>query len=423
MRSDPPTGDELSKLLVTMKTSVLVGIADSPQENPTVDGAVFSRGVRPRVVGIIVAVAILLGLGTAGGAVAFGLLPDPFEAPVVLPSTSTPTQVTTPTPTAPPTEEPVDPPQPVVAAPVPRVPHDCSALMPDLAFKGIVPNVTLGSPTMFEPRYAGLAQSGVLSCFWYSSDPARFSLLSLDIAADRAGGLAEVGTRLASGASALGVGDASSITCDEIASGCQVSLVIGDYWVEFAHEGTIDSADPAPLLAEFAQSLVEVLDGLPPGPAWTMPATSWAPVSDCSALSPSASVGDIAGNPDLVGPTETVKGAQNGIDFALSHTYTCWWSMPEGVTSPPDRPSYLGVQLTPGARWAFEAIAAEGGTPVTVAGADAAVEQCRTAEGTWCTLDVLTDDSWLQVMYSPDPGSDYPSPLIAVAEAILAAHG
>jgi hypothetical protein len=51
------------------------------------------------------------------------------------------------------------------------------------------------------------------------------------------------------------------------------------------------------------------------------------------------------------------------------------------------------------------------------------VEQCRTAEGTWCTLDVLTDDSWLQIGYSPEPGSAAPSPLSAVAEAILAAHG
>lgn len=91
MRTEPPTGDELARLLVSMKQNVLERAA---RDRP----AAAQRPQRnDRAIGIMLGVAILLGLG-AGGALALGLVTPPFG--VVSEATSTPTPTPTPRPSS-----------------------------------------------------------------------------------------------------------------------------------------------------------------------------------------------------------------------------------------------------------------------------------------------------------------------------------
>lgn len=105
MNSEPPIGDDLQRMLVSMKQNVL------ERAEP--------RRRRRRRTGIVIAVIALLAVGTAGGGVALGLIPTvPDAAPAPTPTATTepsrtvtpssapvvdaPTPVPTPTPTAPP---------------------------------------------------------------------------------------------------------------------------------------------------------------------------------------------------------------------------------------------------------------------------------------------------------------------------------
>jgi len=102
MRSEPPVGDDLQRMLVSMKQNVL------ERAEP--------RKRRGRRTGVAIAVVALLAVGAAGGGVALGLIPTtPEAAPVSTPSPTEPartitpssapvliTPTPTPTPTAPP---------------------------------------------------------------------------------------------------------------------------------------------------------------------------------------------------------------------------------------------------------------------------------------------------------------------------------
>lgn len=68
MNTEPPVGDELARMLVAMKQNVL-------------EHATPRRPRRARRVGIVVAIVALVGIGTASGAVALGMVPNPVAAP------------------------------------------------------------------------------------------------------------------------------------------------------------------------------------------------------------------------------------------------------------------------------------------------------------------------------------------------------
>jgi hypothetical protein len=97
MNTEPPVDDELARMLVSMKQNVL-------------EHAAPRRPRRARRVGVVIAIVALVGLGTASGAVALGMVPNPVvvaaptatSAPSRTPSTpaSAPfTPTATPTPT------------------------------------------------------------------------------------------------------------------------------------------------------------------------------------------------------------------------------------------------------------------------------------------------------------------------------------
>jgi hypothetical protein len=100
MNTEPPTGDDLHRMLVTMKQSVL-DRADDRTPAPR------RRGRRT---GIVIGVIALLGLGATSGGVALGMIPQPFAAAPAPTSTPSPTEPAAPsTPAAAPVEETPDP--------------------------------------------------------------------------------------------------------------------------------------------------------------------------------------------------------------------------------------------------------------------------------------------------------------------------
>jgi hypothetical protein len=85
MNTEPPTGDDLQRMLVSMKRNVM---EHADERRPK------RRGHRP---GIVVAAVALLALGTASGAVALAVVPQMQQAaPVASPTPSAPGTSSTP---------------------------------------------------------------------------------------------------------------------------------------------------------------------------------------------------------------------------------------------------------------------------------------------------------------------------------------
>ncbi|RFA12955.1 hypothetical protein B7R21_08895 [Subtercola boreus] len=380
---------------------------------------------RHRALVAVVTVIALLGIGT-GGAFALGIVPSPFRAdpvPTLSPS-PTPTP-SVPAPTVSPTATPPTPTTaaPVFSAPTPTVPLSCAELGAAIDLTALMSDPVEGSPTLFTPEDAALRQAGVESCWWSSAE---FSLLQLDVATDPSAGLADVADGLANGATPLDVGDASMVSCEQLSAGCSASIVSGSYWMNIHYQGANVASETAPaLLQGTGRSLIDALGEQPiPLQPWTMPPTTWSPVTECSALETSVPMATILQSPLVVGPAPLNPGSKNGIQRTQPDSYACRWSVPDGETPADGEVSALTVQLAPGARWAYPATSGAGIEPLAVDGAQDAGLECQSAEGVeQCWLNVLTDDSWLQLGsgdgFSPDQGQL----LVAAAEAILAAHG
>lgn len=84
MDTEPPSGDELTQLLVSMKRQVLAAAPPRPA----------ARRRRIGRTGIAIGVVALLGLGAASGAVALGMVPAPFTAAPAPAPTATPLPTT-----------------------------------------------------------------------------------------------------------------------------------------------------------------------------------------------------------------------------------------------------------------------------------------------------------------------------------------
>jgi hypothetical protein len=111
MNTEPPTGDDLQRMLVSMKHNVLEHADDRRPKR---------RGHRS---GIVIAAVALLALGTASGAVALAVVPQMQQAaPVASPTPSLPEPSSTPS-SAPVVETPDPTPEPTATEP-PRRPYD-----------------------------------------------------------------------------------------------------------------------------------------------------------------------------------------------------------------------------------------------------------------------------------------------------------
>jgi hypothetical protein len=163
MNTEPPMGDDLNRMLVSMKQNVLERTAGQPPRRA------------PRHVGVIIGLVALIGLGSASGAVALGLVPKPFaeRAPVVPTVTEDPAPPVTET-EAPPSTAPVVPPVVKQAS----IPDGCTGLIPPADYDRIfeyspvqqlrpaLPGKT--DPHIRQPRdsYPAFFDASKLYCIW-----------------------------------------------------------------------------------------------------------------------------------------------------------------------------------------------------------------------------------------------------------------
>ncbi|MFJ7289884.1 hypothetical protein ACIQUC_16345 [Curtobacterium sp. NPDC098951] len=120
MSSEPPVGDDLQQMIVGMRERFVAHLDAEPRR----------ASVRKRV-GIAVAVLALLGVGTASGAVALGMIPSPIAAPPA-PSASGPAAVPPPDRTASsaPIRPTTEPSAPASAGGAASIPGSCAAAVP-----------------------------------------------------------------------------------------------------------------------------------------------------------------------------------------------------------------------------------------------------------------------------------------------------
>ena len=117
MRTEPPTGDELTRLLTTMKGEVLrMAAAEPPAPEPLLSRA------RRRVLGVLAAVVSVVLVGGAGAALALGVIPGVGAPAPVATASATPAPGPTATMEPPPVVEPA--PAPVTPEPVAVDPLD-----------------------------------------------------------------------------------------------------------------------------------------------------------------------------------------------------------------------------------------------------------------------------------------------------------
>jgi len=411
MNSEPPTGDELARLLVTMKQNVLERTTESP------------RRKRHRNLGLGLGLAALLAIGGGSGALALGMLPSPFPAAAPATPTSTPTPSPTATRTATPRPTPTVAP---VLVPQPALPIDCATLASGVRMDLFIPSSLPGRAALLHPLDAALVEAGVRRCVWGSSEQP-YSVGTVVVSPDRVRGLAAVDAVLASGGRQGGAGEASAMTCT--AQGCEATVVSGTWWLEFstfdvdATDETVSVETRAANASAALTSMVTQLDGVSPARGWTRPASSWSSVDACSALAPAVPLADVLASPGLEGPRELQVEYPSAIISAADRTVQCDWiaAPSEGATNQPI--DGVTVMVSSGSGWAVDQVdsmAQLERSPVTVAGADQAEYVCVYDEGSSCYVNVLTDDSWVQVGAGNVYGEPLEGQLVAAAEAIVA---
>jgi hypothetical protein len=189
MNTEPPTGDDLQRMLVTMKQSVLDRAEDRKP-------APRRRGRRT---GIAIGVIALLGLGATSGGVALGMIPQPFAAAPAPTSTPSPTEPAAPsTPAAAPVQETPDPAPTPSATPSPvaaTIPTDCTGVVPAADAGRFFGDTPLQDPTGRSELRNAAPLTTSLTCLW--RDPrADVSGLSIDIGTGTAEQIAASETRL-----------------------------------------------------------------------------------------------------------------------------------------------------------------------------------------------------------------------------------
>ncbi|MFK4730600.1 hypothetical protein ROT00_12995 [Agromyces mediolanus] len=405
MRSDPPTGDELARLLESMKAQVLERTADEP--------APASRGpIAKRVTGIVLGIAALLGIG-AGAAFAFGVLPGGEPAPSA-PPRATAVAAPSPTTSVPPVEYEVTPgPPPGPVQPASAYPIGCADLAPRELVAGLFaepveavdPLVEASGVGISIPRTTWVLDLGGLDCTWSNGvayndqygDVPDYRGVSVTVVPQPDGGWSEL--------AALRSQPRLFTSCST--DYCSATTETEGSWIEF--QGVrIDAAGWPGFVDTVTAAISEAAaPSTPPqGYAGTL--------FDCSAF---PSVDAIAAATGAEGVVEgDVSGGGGGGWSAWAEAWyhsgdlSCQWS-----TS--DRSLASAARVTDG-RWAYERMLLAGRSePVSIAGlaaGDEATLRCDDRFGNACAVDLAIGDDWLNV-YGRDRAT-----AIAVAEAVVA---
>ena len=419
MDAEPPVGDDLNRMLVSMKQEVLQRAAQEPPAKP--------RPWARRHLGLTLGLVALLGLGGATGALAL-VLPSPFEASA--PATTAPPEPSAaPEATPSPTSRPVTP-APRPASP-PAVPIDCATLASRLDLSDFVLDAAPVPQGSGDPqddgisqRQAALRQVGAVDChFAEDAEPYRDRQVTTRISPAVERGREWISGLRASGLGDLGVDGVSAYTCSTgTYPQCNTSSVSGDWWIETSVSGYDDGSgslagDPA-AQARLVEAVRAVLADTSPAAPWSVPETIWS-TGGCAAVS-SADVAGLRGDDRLRLAESQTQPPETGIDRTQVAGYSCDWLLPQVEYQEGDT---FGVYLRvlPGAGWAVED-GSVSGTPVAVAGATAARYACVSLEGQSCWVDASTGGSWVTVMTDYDTSPEHQALVVRLAEEIIAAR-
>lgn len=411
MKSEPPTGDELTRLLVTMKRNVLEQVAHEP-------AAEKRPGSTSGIVALGVGVTLLLGLG-AGAAFALGILPPATE-----PSTSA-TAPPAPGPTA--SSEPAASPQPAPPAP-PREHEDISeqpesrygidcgtlvdeSLISDLFTVALEPRdpiATAASMDIGIPKITSVLSVGGTACEWSSGvetpglyNPATdYASLTVSVLPRATAGWSER-------ARAHGM-PAETNRCDDGA--CWASAEVGDAWVSVMADGGGTYASNGTGWQPLLDAVIErVRAAGPAAPARFAEQTTHGGPQQCETIIPLADVHSITSAPEVQARR---MGGGGWSEWAEASLYAgeigCWWGIEDW--------SVAGVSWIHGGRWAYERMLLAGTSapvePAWLESGDDAVIRCHEESGR-CAVDLAIGPDWFNVS-----GGDRET-AIALAEAML----
>lgn len=417
MKSEPPTGDELTRLLVSMKRNVLEQVAQEP--------APAKQMSSRRIFGFGLGLVALLGVG-AGTAVALMLAAPEEDSATSATETPSSTSTRTPAPgissdppSAPPAVAPAPPADTPVTAdqPASRYGLNCGALVDPALVSGVfTTEVAAIDPILSEsgvgiaiPRRAAILAVGGSVCEWSNGVPMNdqygvgpdYVGVTISVVPRAIGGWSEYAT-------AHGM-PAEESACE--ASSCWASSAVGDAWVTlFAYGGGQLSGDPSSWQALVDAAVGAVSAAGPAGPP-IMPERMVLPASDeCDAILPLDEVRSITATPEA----QAMTGAGGWSEWAEARLNADAWGCGWGVD---DASRVANVDWLHQGRWAYLRMLEAGtSTPIELAGlasSDMASARCDARFGTTCAVDLAVGPDWYSVSANDQDTA------IALAEALL----
>jgi len=416
MKSEPPTGDELTRLLVSMKRNVLEQVAQEP--------APAKRMSTRRILGFGLGVAALFGVG-AGAAVAL-MLSAPqedsatpaTETPSSTPSRAPTTEYSSSPPSAPPTvPAPLD--HPVTAdQPASRYGLDCVTLVDPALVSGIfTTEVAAIDPIRSEsgvgiaiPRRAAILAVGGNVCEWSNGVPMNDQY---GVEPDYVGVTISIVPRPAAGWSeraTLHGMPAEESACD--GGWCWASSAVGDAWVDLSAYGGANLVGEPSAWQSLVDAVVGAMNAAGPAAAPVAPERSTMPTADeCDAIIPVDDVRSITATPDA----QVMIEAGGWSEWAEARLNADAWGCGWGVD---DLSQVARADWIHEGRWAYLRMLEAGtSTPIELAGlasGDVASVRCDSRFGTACAVDLAVGRDWVNVSAN-DQGT-----AIALAEALLA---
>ena len=398
MRSEPPTGDELTRLLVSMKRNVLERVAQEP--------APGKRLSAHRIVWLGLGVAALFGAG-AGAAFALGVI----SAPQGDTATSTTDAASAPPTASAPSEYAV-----TAGQPASRYGLDCGTLVDPTLVSGLfTTDVAAVDPILSEsgvgiaiPRRSAILAVGGSVCEWSNGVPMNdqygvepdYIGVTISVVPRAAAGWSEYATQHGMPAEESQCGD----------TWCWASSAVGDAWV------TISAYGGGQLAPSGWQSIVDAtvaaVGAAGPAAATTIPERMTLPASeDCDAVIPVDQVRSITGTPDA----QAMTGSGGWSEWAEARLHADAWGCGWGVD---DLSRAARVDWLHQGRWAYLRMLQAGtSTPIELAGlasGDLASVRCDDRFGTTCAVDLAVGRDWYNVTANDEATA------IALAEALLA---
>lgn len=405
MKSEPPTGDELTRLLVSMKRNVLEQVAQEP--------APAKRMSTRRILGFGLGVAALFGVG-AGAAFALGVLTGPQEEDSATPATDTPSSAPSASPTVPPPSD-----YAVTAGqPASRYGLDCATLVDPALVSGVfTTEVAAIDPILSEsgvgiaiPRRAAILAVGGSVCEWSNGVPMNDQY---GLEPDYVGVTISVVPRAAAGwseyATMHGMPDEES-ACDGMS--CWASSAVGDAWVTLFANGGGQLAGDASAWQSLVDAAVGAVSAAGPADPPIMPERMALPdADDCDAVLPLDQVRSITATPEA----QAMIAAGGWSEWAEARLNADAWGCGWGVD---DLSRVANADWLPQGRWAYLRMV-EAGTsaPIELAGlasGDVASVRCDARFGTNCAVDLAVGRDWYNVSANDETTA------IALAEALLA---